>query len=215
MGNTGPCAPEELLARQDIVYQFTRRGSSYAPAYYYKASVLLVMVAAALCAFPLDIGRAFAQTTPSDNTGSLSVDENDQIGSDVVTLIAGIKEAHRRGDGNRRNQLTNALGKRGPDAIPALINLLEFEGAIVRGQAAYFLGNQGGRATPALPSWIRCLSDSDRRVYGAAARAILGIKGQNGPIFLADIVVSQDKPLRLETARLLGVYTHAYPRQRW
>ena len=56
-------------------------------------------------------------TAPSDHAESSSVGDNDPADSDVVSLVAGIRDAHRRGDADLRHQLTDALGKLGEAAI--------------------------------------------------------------------------------------------------
>ena len=76
-----------------------------------------------------------------------------------------------------RSAAAEALGKIGPEAVPALIRALGDEDSSVRWRAAYTLGEIGPEAKEAVLALIRALGDEDSSVRWRAARAL----GKIGP----------------------------------
>jgi HEAT repeat protein len=73
--------------------------------------------------------------------------------------------------------VADALGRIGPDAVPALIKALSHPDVEVRVEAAHSLALIGARAQAAVPELARLLSDEHEEVRRGAARAL----GQIGP----------------------------------
>nr|WP_044181354.1 HEAT repeat domain-containing protein [Pirellula staleyi] len=72
---------------------------------------------------------------------------------------------------------TDALGRIGPPAIPALIQALRSQDPIVRRKAAEVLARMGSDAKEAVPDLIRLLDDPDPLIRKTAARTL----GRIGP----------------------------------
>ena len=72
---------------------------------------------------------------------------------------------------------TDALGRIGPAAVPALVEALRGGDSAVREKALEVLGRMGSDAEPAVPDLIWLLDDPDPAVRKAAARTL----GRIGP----------------------------------
>jgi HEAT repeat protein len=74
-----------------------------------------------------------------------------------------------------RRMAAETLGKSGPKAVPALIDMLKDENSGVRMSAAYALGQIGPDAKAALPALMRLLEDKSSEARGSAAEAVARI----------------------------------------
>lgn len=72
---------------------------------------------------------------------------------------------------------TDALGRIGPPAIPALIQALRSQDPLVRRKSAEVLARMGSDAKDAVPDLIRLLDDPDPLIRKTAARTL----GRIGP----------------------------------
>lgn len=82
-------------------------------------------------------------------------------------------------DADVRQGATSALGKIGPEVVPALIRALGDEDELLRWGAAVALEEIGLKAREAIPALIEALGDEDQYVRSAAAEALGKITGQD------------------------------------
>ena len=69
-----------------------------------------------------------------------------------------------------------ALGKIGPGAVPALVEMLQHQGLAVRSIAAEALAEIGPDAKEAIPALERASQDENKHVREAAAAALAKIR---------------------------------------
>ncbi len=86
----------------------------------------------------------------------------------ISGLIAGLADH----DSEVRQNLGLALASLGSDAVPPLIEALKDSRSIVRGAAAYALGQMGATAEPALESLLGLLQDGDTEVRRKTSYAL-------------------------------------------
>jgi len=87
-------------------------------------------------------------------------------------VVSGLIEALRDLDPDVRQHSAIALAAIGPEAIPALIQVLTDKIKERRAAAAYALGQMGEAARDAMPSLLTVLKDDDAAVRRSAAQAI-------------------------------------------
>jgi len=68
--------------------------------------------------------------------------------------------------------VTVALGNIGPDAVPALVDVLKSPDQTLRARAATALGSMGSVGQDAIPALVSALQDREPAVRREAARAI-------------------------------------------
>ena len=97
-----------------------------------------------------------------------------------------------------------ALGRIGPEAVPALIAALKDENEHVRESAADVLGDIGPEAKAAVPALIEALKDKDEGVRWRAARALGDIRSEAKDAVPALIEAIKDDDIRWSAAAALG-----------
>jgi len=120
----------------------------------------------------------------------------------------GILEYH---DGDVRSTAAEALGKIGPDAVPAvpsLMTALKDQEAFVQIAAAEALGQIGPTAAQAVPSLMTALKDKDVSVQSAAAKALgkIGATAATAKAVPSLMIALEDSDLevRYRAAEALG-----------
>jgi len=87
-------------------------------------------------------------------------------------LLPALIKALKDSDKEVVSAVTVALGNIGPDAIPALVDVLKSPDQTLRARAATALGSMGSVGQDAIPALVNALQDGEPAVRREAARAI-------------------------------------------
>jgi HEAT repeat protein len=97
---------------------------------------------------------------------------------EVPSILPQLSEALKSKSYKVREDLVTVLEKMGPDGVPGLILALKDPEARVRYYAAKALGRLGRKARAAIPALEEAQLNETRAYPGAAAEALLAIRGQ-------------------------------------
>jgi len=116
--------------------------------------------------------QASGTAQPSEADASMQATAPDGASQDLETALESLSEENS----DFRTALAAVLIELGPQAVPALVNLLQHDRPAIREWAAYVLGAMGRSAEAALPALGAALQDPDASVVEAARQSIGAIE---------------------------------------
>jgi hypothetical protein len=115
------------------------------------------------------------------------------LGAVAKPAIPAVAKLIRDGEGNPERALVT-LARIGPDAIRALVELLQNTNKLIRCSAAGYLGNFREHGKTIVPRLITCLDDPDESLQDAAASALGGFGHKARPAIPKLLQLAHSKP---------------------